>query len=941
MALFTTIGAAIFGAGTWLATATAVVLKAAVGIGLNLLASSRAGKQSQPSFAVNGTLQGGGDLSRSIPLGMHATAGSLVWGNTWGSDGDTPNALLTQVISIADMPIKGLSNVWVNKEKCTIDFSRPHPDGRGFPISEYRKDGNDNLWLKFYDGTQTTADNFLVTKASTATRQYSSRRIGKGIAYVIATALISKNMFSGFPAFTFEVDGMRLYDPSKDSTAGGNGTQRYSDPATWGGDGDYLPAVQLYNIFRGIRYNGVWLYGFQGVTAARLTPNWIKQINKCRAVYAGKPTYRSGGECPVEAPLSAAVTALLTACQGELAESGGVYDLNLGAPDAPEFSITDLDIITTKTQQFTPFFGLADMVTGMSGTYPSPTEGYSRKTAPPVIRPDLDAKAGGRRLMANVPFDFVPYPEQVQRLLKSGLLDGLRQRRHTFVLPSRFMPRSKPGRTFSWTSERNGYVNKLFKISGAQILGDCNVMIDVTECDPSDYDWQSSDYRPQIDGETGPIRPLPAAMQNFAVEASSIDDDDGYPRRPAILLKWKFINGIDFVEYELELSSDLSRVDNGYFLNPALSQEKIAPFTLLPDTSYRVRARYGSYESGAPFLWSEWLQIKTADIRLTAGKDMYPFNVSDFNKDLVQFWADQAENTRYINDEIDRLTTALSSEIAGATMERQSIRQNISVEVGEARAEYTNLITVQANATSALSSRVETVSATVSSNKAEYTSLISSQATEISALSGRVDTVTATVNDNKAEYTSLIAAESNQRQAQVTALQQLVSANEADIASVTTFSQTNVQRIDGRVDQTNANLATTNQTVSALSQTVTQTQVQVGNVTANGYFQVKSEANAGGSVSRISLTVSATAGGTPSQGALFIEAISGGKSRIVMDADQVIMTSGSARSAPFAFQAGVLTLMAAKVNDITAGRMRSFDNKVLFDLDQKLLVFRD
>ncbi|WP_343314241.1 hypothetical protein AAIB41_03565 [Brucella sp. BE17] len=445
-------------------------------------------------------------------------------------DGDAKNAHLTRVICVADLPIKGMVNLWVNKELCTIDFDRPHPDGRGYPVAQYRKGNKDYLWFKFYDGSQTTADGFLVNTASNANRSYSSRRVGRGRAYVIMTSLVSQEMFTGFPDYLFEIDGIRLYDPSRDSSAGGTGPQRFTDQSTWGGDGDYLPAVQLHNLFRGIRYNGSWFYGLQGVTGSRLpVQNWIDQINKCRAVGTdNQPTYRSGAECPVEAPITSATEALLTACQGTVTESGGVYELYCGAPEAPFFHIDDLEIISTENQQFTPFFGLADMVTGMSGTYPSPVDGWANKTAPPVIRPDLEANAGGRRLMTNVPFDFVPYPEQVQRLLLSGLLDGLRQRRHTFTLPPKHVAYCKPGRTFAWTSERNGYINKLFRIDGVQILESCMVLIDVTECDPSDYDWSQGDYRPPIDGSVGPMRPLPTPMYDFAAEPSSIDDDEGY-----------------------------------------------------------------------------------------------------------------------------------------------------------------------------------------------------------------------------------------------------------------------------------------------------------------------------------------------------------------------------------------------------------------------------
>lgn len=748
MALFSAIGAAIFGAGTWLAAATASLLKLAVGVTLNLIAQARAGKNASPSFSVNGQLQGGGDVSRSIPFGYHATAGSLVWANTWGEDGDTKNAYLTQVICVADLPIKGLAGLWVNKEKCTVDYSRPHADGRGYPVTEYRRDGKDYLWLKFYDGSQTTADSFLETKASNSNANYGTNRVGTGCAYVIMTALVSNNMYSGFPSFIFELNGMRLYDISRDSTAGGVGDQRYTDPSTWGGDGDDLPAVQLYNLMRGIRYNGAWIYGFQGVTGFRLpAANWISQINKCRvADVNGIPRYRSGAECPVEAQLTSAIEAMLTACQGSISENGGSYEIFLGEPDLPEFAIDDGSIISTEQQQFTPFFGLADMITGMSGTYPNPGDGWGTKTAPPVIRTDLDARAGGRRLMANVPFDFVPYPEQVQRLMLSGLLDGQRQRRHTFTLPPAYLTRSRPGRTFSYTSPRNGYVNKLFKIDGVQILENCCVLIDCTECDPSDYDWQSSDYRPQIDGELGPMRPLPTPIYNFSAEPSAIYDELGNPRRPAILLKWKGdVPGVDFVQYELQLATDLSDVDNGIFYNVLQSQDTVAPYVLLPATPYRIRGRYGTFAGGQDFNWSEWIPVLTPDIRL-GGKDLYPININDFNEYLQEIWRQESENIRYLRDEVTRVSTVIAEGMSDATMQMQGIREAVGVQFGKSRADYQRLVLVEAGERKAQVTAIETLLAEVGTNLASVTELAQATATDVDAIAQSVTLVEAQMN---------------------------------------------------------------------------------------------------------------------------------------------------------------------------------------------------
>ena len=152
----------------------------------------------------------------------------------------------------------------------------------------------------------------------------------------------------------------------------------------------------------------------QATTAAQLpAAHWIAQIEKCRATIAAndgaEPTFRAGGEISVGAPIADAVEALLDACQGRLTESGGIYKLFVGAPDAPVASITDDDILSSEEQSFTPFFGLADTVNGVSGKFPDPLQGWQIETAPPLNRGDLEAEDGARRLMVDVSFDLVPY----------------------------------------------------------------------------------------------------------------------------------------------------------------------------------------------------------------------------------------------------------------------------------------------------------------------------------------------------------------------------------------------------------------------------------------------------------------------------------------------------------------------------------------------------
>lgn len=871
---FTAIGTAIGAVGAWVGTTFGVVgtflLKTAVGIGVNLLAQAVAGKPKAPIFSINGTIQGGGDLPRSFIVGRAMTAGSLVWANSWGKDGNTPNGYLTQVIAVSDLPVKGLVGQWVNNEKVTIDYSRTDADGRGYPVTEYRKDGKDNLWIKFYDGNQTAADSFLVNRASNGNRRWTSDRVGVGIAYAIATARVSKNMFSGIPSFKFEIDGYRCYDISKDSSAGGSGAQRLGNPATWGGDGDYLPAVQMYNLLRGISFNGQWFYGVQGMSAARLpAASWIAAINKCRQPIQGasgpEPQYRSSGEITIDAPLTSALEVLNASCQGRISEIGGVYHMYVGAPDAPVIHFTDDDILSTEEQSFTPFLGLSDTINGVRATYPSPVDGWVVKTAPPLYRRDLEAKHGNRRLMASIELTFVPYAEQVQRLMNSALLEGQRARRHTHVLSPKFWAYAVPGVVFSWTSKRNGYVNKLLRVDGAADRANLDVMVDLTEVDPSDYAWQSStDFQPPVDGAVGPMRPLPQPIVDFYAQADVAQDNNGNNRRCAVRLGWDGDkDDVDFVRFEVRIASTLGVIYSGRAEDVARGSILIAPGTLLPNELYGVRAWYDTYAGNRDFEKSDWIAVRTLDIKL-GPLDIYPISVDQQNKDIndLQKWV--GDSLRYAREEMERLGAIAAEQDAGNYFDKKQLRTELSNTAEGLRYDYSLQIVAAFGPGSALVSRIESLEVQV--------------------------------ND--------------------------------DIAGAVDLLQIEITKVDERI-------TATARSVTALSATV-------NDVSANLSIRGEVVAAPDGWSSRYAIQVGGGSGGVWSNAAFFMDVNSvTGISRVVFNADQVIFTNGVDSQAPMTFINGGLALRVADIGDVTAGVMRSPDNKVVFSLINKTLIFRD
>jgi Putative phage tail protein len=720
--IFTAAATALL-AGTALASSTFAVgalafgLQIGASVALNYAAKALAGNKEQPAaaradhFSAQGTLQAGGDIPRSFNLGFSMTAGSLVYANTWGQAGETPNAYFTQVISVSDLPGGALQQVWVNGELVTLDPTA-HPS-LGNPALEYRKDGQDHLWVKYYDGTQTGADAHLVINVSSLERPYNNTRVGYGIAYAICTALVEDTLFTGFPTYKFAVSGLPLYDPSKDSTIGGSGSHRWSDPATWGGDGDNLPAVQIYNILRGISYGGKWVYGLQSMTAARLpTVNWISQIAKCReaiptAAGGVRPTYRSGLQVNVDTQPANAIEVFLTACQGRVSEIGGFYKIHLGAPGSPTFAFTDADILSTEAQNFAPFFPLADSINGITATYPNPLEGWSQKAAPPHYRSDLEARDGNRRLLANPSFDAVWDSEQVQHLMKSALEEAQRARRHAMVMPPAFWL-VEPGDVGEWTSVRNGYDGKLFRVDGVIDEPNLDVSWNITEVDPSDYSWDpDQDYEPIYSGPTTFPRPEPQGIVDWYAEPYVIKDNEGYERRPAIRLSWdgdmpgvvgilyevRFYDTIE-AQYEIVTRGRSDQLDAGAI---------IISHNLLPNTLYGVR---GQYIPSAPrdMLWSDWLAVTTLDVKQS---------IKDFNASLKN------EVTKIFGNDVPQLIEAvkqnsllLQQALARTGIDKKELRTQLQATAGNAKALVEQLSLVVADNELAFAQFQTTVSAT-------------------------------------------------------------------------------------------------------------------------------------------------------------------------------------------------------------------------------------
>lgn len=619
VALVSAIATAIGSLGAFGQAIFGLVLK----VGASLLAKAMQ-KEPEP-VGVRGQIQVGGDNPLSFIVGTYATTGQLEYVGTWGKSGKTPNAYLTQVISLSDLPVNGLVDLFVNGEKVTIDYDDTSYGDWGFPVKEYA-DGSDNaLWVKFYDGTQTAADPLLLAEfGDHEERPWTAEMIGRGVAYAVVTGQFRRDRLTGPPRCTFGIEGIKLYDPRKDTTAGGSGPHRWGDRSTY--EWSDNPKVIQYNVMRGIHYGGEWVYGGQGMRAFQLpVSSWFAAMNECDRLVPKKAggtekNFRCGFEVKGDLEPIELCQKLDRASNGKTAENGGIYKTVCGNPGMPVYYFTDENLIVTEAQTFNPFPGLEKTYNGAHASYPEPEEAWAAKDAPPRYRADLEEEDDGRRLIANLTYEAVPYQRQVQRLMRAALEANRRFRSHQGV----FTPAAKllePLDVIAWTSARNGYDNKRFQLGAIDDLNNVNQSAAFSELDPSDYDW-STDYElPTSNGPIGRVKPQPQVLTGFGVFPDTVKDANGNDRRPAILLTWPW-NADDVairaIAFRVRRQDNQETVFAGRFDQPEDGQVLLAPFSLVGNEDYEVRAKFITNSNTELFAWSSWLPVTTPDVKFIA-----------------------------------------------------------------------------------------------------------------------------------------------------------------------------------------------------------------------------------------------------------------------------------------------------------------------------------
>jgi hypothetical protein len=597
-----------------------VLVNLATSVALSALSAAIAGKPKAPPPVGLRTqhVMTGGVNPESFILGRYATSGAFACPPlSQTGAGSLPNGFLTYVIELAGTPGHQIETLILNGE--SVEILDPAPEGNPNRIYGNRIGGRylDHAWIRYYDGSQTAADEFLLERfPAPHVRPWSADMVGAGICYAVVTFFYNREIYQGWPQCRFVMTGLPLYDPRADSSVGGTGAQRWNDPATWAPSEN--AALQVYNVLRGINLPGGWVWG--GGIAAEDLPYavWALAMDRCDALVddgdgGTEPAYRAGFEIMADDEPFEVIDELLRACAGAVAESGGVWTIRVGGPALPVLFITDDDILADAPEEFTPFPALDEVYNGISGTYIDPDTQWESRDAAPIYNAEWEAEDGGRRLMATVQLAAVHYPVQVERLMAALIKDHRRMIRHVITLPQdAFAVEGLDA--LAWASTANGYDVKTFEIMEVRRdLQAGRVQVSLREVDPDDHDPPEGLTRP-APPDLRPLRAGVQAVPGWNVEPVEILDADASARRPGILATWTpgEIADARGVRIAMRRAGDTGAGDERPVQAVTAGS---AVFEVLPAVTYQARARLVADRLTE---WTEWVAVTAPDIRLGA-----------------------------------------------------------------------------------------------------------------------------------------------------------------------------------------------------------------------------------------------------------------------------------------------------------------------------------
>ncbi|ETR75917.1 hypothetical protein X566_20185 [Afipia sp. P52-10] len=827
-----------------------------LGLGASFLVNSLRGNQQQQAGTTTTSTRGtqvnvqyGGAIPRSCIFGMGATAGHLLYANVYGENND----YLQRVFAIGDGPHHSLDSIFVNGKKCTFGA----PDAIGTPVTEFDDAGEHNLWVRFFQGFEgQAADAQLYANANPSDRWTADDRLA-GICYVSVTERYNERVMTSLQPYLFVVKGRLVYDPRKDSSIGGFGPHRWTDPATW--EWSDNPAVCRYNFQRGLFIGGELIVG-QGIAPSDLIlDRYATAMNVCDELVdlkggGSEPRYRIGMTVGADREYSSVLQDFDDAMAGQALEAVGAFAPVAGAARPVVLTFTDDDLVEKKPLRFTAKRSRADLVNSIFGSYTDPMQSFQQIPYAPRIS-GADEIIDGERLATQRDFAQILSETQAQRVAEIFRRRVRKQATAEVTLRPRFIV-LEPGDWVTWNSARYG--TRTWQVESRTRNDDRSIGVALGEIGADVFAWDetSDELDPNVPGDLPGFNELSSSVAGFTLQAIQVNGEGGLTM-PSLRCLWSPISDPTIVavivEYRIKTPDDSGAIKTVRFLRPDAGEDTILG-DIQAGTEYEARATIETIPARQTF-FTVWVS-QTAS----------PFHVVPVSKKTLL--AELAALEGSIQKQVTEVMAALKDEIGEIRARLPGLANEIARNWIDKR-QVRSQLSARFNVAYAGIEEVRTVAVDTQEAFAEFS-------TEVTASFGSVNALIAT-------NTSAIAT---------------LNGYAAARWSVTT----NVNGYIAGIELINGG-----QQVSSFT------------VLAN-VFRVSQPGTTGGST--VDVFTIASVGGSP---------------KIVWRADMI----GDGSITVNKLSVGFLSAISANIGEITAGVIRSADNKFRIDLDNRQLVISD
>ncbi|MCB1516132.1 MAG: hypothetical protein KDJ19_00740 [Hyphomicrobiaceae bacterium] len=672
-----------------------------------------ANAQPEQAPGLTGKTRLGGEAYRSIIFGRCAVDGYHVYGREWGASGDSPNAYTVDVFSLGDFPGVTLAGVLLKGADTVYDTGETEVT-TGYPCTGFRDNGTDYLWARFHDGSQTAADSYLTAKfGSLSSLPWTSDFIGTGLPYAVVTALENEDLFSDIPDddYRFIVDGVPLYDPRQDTTAGGSGSHRWGTPSTY--EQTSNPIVAIYNIRRGIYdQDGNKVWGGEATAYELPYAVWSAAMDSCDATVSLKgggtePRYEWGAEISLDQDPEQVIERILMTCNAHQARHRGQWLIKVGVPSSAAYAISDDTIMVTERQAGVFFPEPDDVPNVIAATFTDPDSGWTEKEARQRRFSSYITADGGIERVAELDLGWVHSQTQVQRLQNKAGIEARKFNRHAIVLPPEYAGIRPFVDGIAWTSEREGYSAKLFTPVLVTQLPNGYVAVGLLETDQDGETWTPADD--ELDYDTVPIdyvRPPEQSIVAFSATAATISDKDSNDKRLAILFGWDAnLKGVRAVRVQVRVkdASPEKVILDEEILNVSDGSATRASGAFYNGAILQARGKYVPMRSRKT-AWTGWIDVTLGEVLIQ--KD----ELSDVLRDLRDW---MGGSIREIKGDLDEAFLQLSENSSAQSLQQISSNQNLAAAIlnSEARvtAAYEVKVAAVASDLGGAVSRIETL----------------------------------------------------------------------------------------------------------------------------------------------------------------------------------------------------------------------------------------